>query len=91
LTFSTALLIGTGEKLGMDPQIGRPTCWGFCWEPFFLEVVTVNDSQNVAICGPCETRMVDGHTRTERGKRVACWPGFSCMVYIDSNHRDSRI
>jgi hypothetical protein len=52
---------------------------------------SVNDSRKVAICGPCETRMVDGHTRTERGKRVACWPGFSCMVYIDSNHRDSRI
>jgi hypothetical protein len=30
----------------------------------------------VAICGPREIRMVEGHTRTERGKHVACWSGF---------------
>jgi hypothetical protein len=32
--------------------------------------------RKVAICGPHEIRMVEGHTRTERGKRVACWSGF---------------
>jgi hypothetical protein len=32
--------------------------------------------RKVAICGPCEIRMVEGHTWTERGKRVACWLGF---------------
>jgi hypothetical protein len=35
--------------------------------------------------------MVVDHTWTERGKRVACWLGFPCRVYIDSNRRDSRI
>jgi hypothetical protein len=47
--------------------------------------------QNVAICGPCKIRMVLEHTWTERGKHVACWSIFPCRVYIDSNHRDSRI
>jgi hypothetical protein len=32
--------------------------------------------RNVAICGSCEIRMVLDHTRAEREKRVACWPGF---------------
>jgi hypothetical protein len=26
--------------------------------------------------GEREIRMVEGHTRTERGKRVTCWSGF---------------
>jgi hypothetical protein len=33
-------------------------------------------SWKVVICGPREIRMVEGHTWTERGKRVACWLGF---------------
>jgi hypothetical protein len=45
----------------------------------------------VVICRPCEIRMVIDHTRTERGKRVTYWLSFPCRVYIDSNHRDSRI
>jgi hypothetical protein len=32
--------------------------------------------QKVAICGPHGIRMVEGHTRTEHGKRVVCWSGF---------------
>jgi hypothetical protein len=34
-------------------------------------------SWKVAICGPREIRMVEGHTRTEHKKRVVCWSGFS--------------
>jgi hypothetical protein len=34
-----ASLVGSGEKLGMDPRIGQPVCYGFCWEPFFSETV----------------------------------------------------
>jgi hypothetical protein len=30
----------------------------------------------VAMCGPCEIRMVVDHTQTKRGKRVACWSSF---------------
>jgi hypothetical protein len=30
----------------------------------------------VAICGPCEIRMVLDHTQIEGGKCVACWSGF---------------
>jgi hypothetical protein len=39
--------------------------------------------RKVTLCGPCETRMVEGHTRTECGKRVACWSGFP----LQSVHR----
>jgi hypothetical protein len=51
----------------------------------------VGDSQKVAICGPREIRMIEGHMRTEHGMHVACWLGFPCRVYIDSNRCDSRI
>jgi hypothetical protein len=37
----TALLIGSGEKLGMDPWIGQPACCGLCREPFFSEAVAL--------------------------------------------------
>jgi hypothetical protein len=47
---------------------------------FFSGAVTlsnsVGDSSKVAMHGLCEIRMVEGHTQTERGKRVACWSGF---------------
>jgi hypothetical protein len=33
-------------------------------------------SRKVAIRGPHDIRMVDGHTRIERGKQVACWSSF---------------
>jgi hypothetical protein len=36
----------------------------------------VDESQKVAICGTREIRMIESHTRTERGKRVACWSDF---------------
>jgi hypothetical protein len=32
--------------------------------------------RKVAICGSREIRIVEGHTRTERGKRMVCWSGF---------------
>jgi hypothetical protein len=34
-----ASLAGSGEKLGMDPRIGQPTCCGLCREPFFSGAV----------------------------------------------------
>jgi hypothetical protein len=33
-------------------------------------------SRKIAICGPREICMVDGHTWTKRGKRMACWSSF---------------
>jgi hypothetical protein len=45
----------------------------------------------VAMRWPCEIRMVWDHTRTECGMHLACWLGFPCRVYIDSNRRNSRI
>jgi hypothetical protein len=43
------------------------------------------------LCVAHEIRMVWDHTQTERGICVACWSDFPCKVYINSNHRDSRI
>jgi hypothetical protein len=91
LTFLHCSLAVVGEKLGMDPRIGWPSCCGLCREPFFSGVVDLFKSVDSTICGPREIRMVMDHTRTERGKRVACWLGFPYRVYIDLNHRDSRI
>jgi hypothetical protein len=45
----------------------------------------------VAIPGPREIRMVEGHMRIERGKHVTCWSSFPYRVYINSNRRDSRL
>jgi hypothetical protein len=43
------------------------------WDPF----KSIGVSQKVDIGGPREIRMVLDHTRTEHGKRVVCWSGFS--------------
>jgi hypothetical protein len=32
----TASLVGSRKKLGTDPRIGQPVCYGLCQEPFFL-------------------------------------------------------
>jgi hypothetical protein len=37
----TALLVGSGEKLGMDPWIGQPACCELCREPFFSGAVAL--------------------------------------------------
>jgi hypothetical protein len=91
-----ASLAGSGEKLGMDPRIGHPACCGLCWEPFFSGAVG-----SVQICqslmkgchvrgppaGSVHWAYVDKcGKRTCRVDRV-----FPCMVYIDSNRRDSQI
>jgi hypothetical protein len=45
----------------------------------------------VAIHGLCKICMVECHTRTDRRIQTTCWSGFPYSVYIDSNHRVSRI
>jgi hypothetical protein len=77
---TTASMAGSGEKLGTEPWIGQLACCELCRDLFSQEqwpcstlLLTV---QKVTICGPRETRMVDGHTRTEHGKRVTCWSSF---------------
>jgi hypothetical protein len=37
----TTSLVGLAEKLGTDPQIGQPACFGLCREPFFSRVVAL--------------------------------------------------
>jgi hypothetical protein len=41
---STTSLVGSGEKLGMDPWISQPTCCGLCREPFFSGAVALLNS-----------------------------------------------
>jgi hypothetical protein len=43
LPFSTASLVGSEEKLGMDLWIDQPTCCGLCREPFFSGAVTLSN------------------------------------------------
>jgi hypothetical protein len=38
----TASMDGSEEKLGTDPLIGQPSCYGLCQEAFFLRVVTLS-------------------------------------------------
>jgi hypothetical protein len=40
-----ASLVGSGEKLGTDPWIGQPVCYGLCREPLFSGAV-----RSVQIC-----------------------------------------
>jgi hypothetical protein len=37
--FLNASLAVLGEKPGMDPRIGQPSCWGLCQEPYFSGAV----------------------------------------------------
>jgi hypothetical protein len=68
-----------GEKLSRVPRATQPG-WEVESGVLFLGAVhpsnPVDDSWKVAIRGPREIRMVEGHTRTEREKRVTCWLGF---------------
>jgi hypothetical protein len=47
----TALMAAMGEKLGMNPRIGQPTCCGSGWEPFFSGVVTLSNVANDFVKG----------------------------------------
>jgi hypothetical protein len=51
----------------------------------------VEPAQKVVVHKLCEIRMVEGHTWTEHGMRMACRSGFLHRVCIDSNHSDSQI
>jgi hypothetical protein len=38
----TALMAGSGEKLGTDQQISQLSCYGLCPEPFFSGAVALS-------------------------------------------------
>jgi hypothetical protein len=40
----TASMAVLREKLGTNPWINQPTCYGLCWEPFFSGVVALLNS-----------------------------------------------
>jgi hypothetical protein len=89
-------MVALGENLGTDPWIDQPVCCGLCREPFFsgavaLSIVVADFVKGCHICG-LPTGSIRRAYVNWHGKR-ACHVDrvFSCMVYIDSNHRDSRI
>jgi hypothetical protein len=43
-----ASLAGSGEKLGMGPQIDQPACYGLCREPFSREQWDLSKSVGVS-------------------------------------------
>jgi hypothetical protein len=97
LDFSpTALLAVMGEKLGTGPWIRQSACYGLCQKPFFSGAVNLLKSVDDCAKGYHVRGQPVGNVRQAyidwRGKctyhvgRV-----FPYRVYIDSNHRDSRI
>jgi hypothetical protein len=83
LALSTTSLAGSGEELGMDPQIGQPTCWRLCREPFFSGAVTlsnsVNDSRKVATYRNCPQEAYARRTWTGVGSIYVMLVGFSTV------------
>jgi hypothetical protein len=59
------------HSAGLRGEVGSTFSQEQCVRPTLLMT-----SRKVALRGPREIRMVEGHTRTERGKRVSCWSGF---------------
>jgi hypothetical protein len=62
----------------------------FSWEQWSCSTLLMI-TWKIAMRWSREIHMAWDHTRTEHGMCVACWSGFPCRVYIDSNHRDSQI
>jgi hypothetical protein len=89
-------MAGSGEKLGIDPQIGQPTRWKLCREPFFSGGVTLSIAVGDFIKGSHVWRLPTESIRrayVDWREKCICCVGqvFHCRVYIDSNYRDSRI
>jgi hypothetical protein len=60
--------VGPADHLaGLRGEVGSTFSQEQCIRPTLLTT-----SQKAAIRGPCEIRMVKGHTRTKRGKCVVC-------------------
>jgi hypothetical protein len=84
------------EKLRTDPRIGQLVCCGLYREPFFSGVVALSIIADDFMKGCHVQGLPIGSIRRAymdwRGKRT-CHVGrvFPCMVYIDSNRRDSQI
>jgi hypothetical protein len=47
----TASMAGLGEKLGMDPWIGQPVCYGLCQELFLSGAVVLLNSVDAYVKG----------------------------------------
>jgi hypothetical protein len=92
----TVSMAALGEKLSTHLRIGQPACCELCREPFFLGAVAlfivVDDiMKGCHVCG-LSTGSIHGAYMDWREKHTCRVDRvFPCRVYIDSNHRDSRI
>jgi hypothetical protein len=77
----TAILVGSGEKLGSDPRIDQSMCYWLCQEPFFSRVVallnSVDDSWKVIMYCDYQQKAYTGHTWTGVGSIHVMLIGFS--------------
>jgi hypothetical protein len=94
--FPTASLTIVGEKLGTDPWISQLACCGLCRELFFSGAVDLFKSVDDCAKGCHVWKPPAGSIRWAYmvwHEKDTCYVGqvFPCRVYIDSNHRDSRI
>jgi hypothetical protein len=60
-----------GHSAGLRGGVGSTFSRKQCIRPTLLMT-----RERFAIHGPHETRMIESHTWTERGKCVVCWSGF---------------
>jgi hypothetical protein len=94
--FPTTSLVFVGEKLGTNPRISQPACCGLCRERFFSGAVDLFKSVDDYAKGCHIRELPTGSIRqasVDWRREHTCHIGwvFSCRVYIDLNHRDSRI
>jgi hypothetical protein len=87
----TASLVGLGEKLGTNSQIGQPVCYRLCQEPLFSGSVG-----SIQICRRLKKGCYMWTTWDMYGRLSveSMWHVgrvFPCWVYIDSNCYDSRV
>jgi hypothetical protein len=90
-----ASMVALWEKLGMDLQIGQPSCCGLGQEPFFsgAEALLNSVDDYAKGCYTGTTWDTYGHgSYADRAWKVCgvLIRFFTCRVYIDSNHRNSR-
>jgi hypothetical protein len=96
LAFITASLVVLGEKLG-----GRPTDWSadvrrIVAEALFLGSSRVHQTlldqrERLPRTKTAHRKCMSGEHGLTREAYVSCLSDFFCRVYINSNHRDSRI
>jgi hypothetical protein len=70
----TASLVVRGEKLGGDPQIGQPTCWGCSQKSLFLRSSEIHPN----LLATCEMLLYVDHMRYVLSRAI-CGPSVESV------------